>query len=313
MPRMDTLSRPADGARPPVELAGPLAAGQAALTRRTLLRVAGGGLIAAGLVACAPAAVSPKWSFGPTIPPRPSGDPVPSASASASMSHGPEPSTGASSPPVDHDANALAVVQALPRRRGAPSMAAGNPPLEPRSSTATQGLRAHDRRDRAPDRRAEGRRSTRSASTAPGRDRGSTVTRVTRSARPSRTTWPSRPASTSTGSAARTPWTACRTSPRTRSSLARRSPTSSSARTPGSHMYHSHHNATDQVGRGLLGAFIVEPRTRPSATSTLLRGRARTSSGSATMPSAASRSTAAASRPPPRSSRRSARRSSSAS
>ncbi|HET8784336.1 MAG TPA: multicopper oxidase domain-containing protein [Candidatus Limnocylindrales bacterium] len=31
------------------------------------------------------------------------------------------------------------------------------------------------------------------------------------------------------------------------------------AKTPGSHMYHSHHNATDQVGRGLLGAFIVEP------------------------------------------------------
>jgi len=28
----------------------------------------------------------------------------------------------------------------------------------------------------------------------------------------------------------------------------------------GSHMYHSHHNATDQVGRGMLGAFIVEPR-----------------------------------------------------
>jgi FtsP/CotA-like multicopper oxidase with cupredoxin domain len=27
----------------------------------------------------------------------------------------------------------------------------------------------------------------------------------------------------------------------------------------GSHMYHSHHNATDQVGRGLLGAFIVDP------------------------------------------------------
>jgi len=28
----------------------------------------------------------------------------------------------------------------------------------------------------------------------------------------------------------------------------------------GSHMYHSHHNATDQVGKGLLGAFIVEPK-----------------------------------------------------
>ncbi len=32
------------------------------------------------------------------------------------------------------------------------------------------------------------------------------------------------------------------------------------AKPSGSHMYHSHHNATDQVGRGLLGAFIVEPR-----------------------------------------------------
>lgn len=32
------------------------------------------------------------------------------------------------------------------------------------------------------------------------------------------------------------------------------------ARTAGSHMYHSHHNATDQVGRGLLGAFIVDPK-----------------------------------------------------
>ena len=32
------------------------------------------------------------------------------------------------------------------------------------------------------------------------------------------------------------------------------------AKPAGSHMYHSHHNATDQVGRGLLGAFIVEPR-----------------------------------------------------
>jgi FtsP/CotA-like multicopper oxidase with cupredoxin domain len=28
----------------------------------------------------------------------------------------------------------------------------------------------------------------------------------------------------------------------------------------GSHMYHSHHNAATQVGQGLLGAFIVEPR-----------------------------------------------------
>ena len=33
------------------------------------------------------------------------------------------------------------------------------------------------------------------------------------------------------------------------------------ANNSGSLMYHSHHNATDQVGRGLLAAFIVEPTT----------------------------------------------------
>jgi FtsP/CotA-like multicopper oxidase with cupredoxin domain len=33
---------------------------------------------------------------------------------------------------------------------------------------------------------------------------------------------------------------------------------------PGSLMYHSHHNATDQVGRGLLGAYIVDPK-KPTA------------------------------------------------
>ncbi len=33
------------------------------------------------------------------------------------------------------------------------------------------------------------------------------------------------------------------------------------ARPAGSHMYHSHHNAAKQVGLGLLGAFIVEPKS----------------------------------------------------
>ena len=35
------------------------------------------------------------------------------------------------------------------------------------------------------------------------------------------------------------------------------------AKDAGSLMYHSHHNATDQVGRGLLGAFIVDPKNDP--------------------------------------------------
>jgi len=34
------------------------------------------------------------------------------------------------------------------------------------------------------------------------------------------------------------------------------------AKPAGSHMYHSHHNAADQVTRGLLGAFIVEPKDK---------------------------------------------------
>jgi manganese oxidase len=33
----------------------------------------------------------------------------------------------------------------------------------------------------------------------------------------------------------------------------------------GSHMYHSHHNAAMQVGLGLLGAFVVEPKRVPAA------------------------------------------------
>jgi FtsP/CotA-like multicopper oxidase with cupredoxin domain len=39
------------------------------------------------------------------------------------------------------------------------------------------------------------------------------------------------------------------------------------AKPAGTHMYHSHHNATKQVGLGLLGAFIVDPqdpKTRPA-------------------------------------------------
>lgn len=34
------------------------------------------------------------------------------------------------------------------------------------------------------------------------------------------------------------------------------------ARNPGSHMYHSHHNATEQVTKGLMGAFIIEPKDK---------------------------------------------------
>lgn len=34
------------------------------------------------------------------------------------------------------------------------------------------------------------------------------------------------------------------------------------AKNPGSHMYHSHHNAAEQVTKGLLGPFIIEPKDK---------------------------------------------------
>jgi len=36
------------------------------------------------------------------------------------------------------------------------------------------------------------------------------------------------------------------------------------ARNSGSHMYHSHHNAAEQVTKGLMGAFIIEPKDKAS-------------------------------------------------
>jgi FtsP/CotA-like multicopper oxidase with cupredoxin domain len=33
-------------------------------------------------------------------------------------------------------------------------------------------------------------------------------------------------------------------------------------RNSGTHMYHSHHNSMDQVNRGLLGAFIIDPKDK---------------------------------------------------
>jgi manganese oxidase len=72
------------------------------LSRRRFLRgaaIAGGGLIAAGIAACAPAAGAPGWTFGPAIPstaPAPSGSPAASAAASASADHSMAPSTAPS-------------------------------------------------------------------------------------------------------------------------------------------------------------------------------------------------------------------------
>ena len=77
------------------------------------------------------------------------------------------------------------------------------------------------------------------------------------------------------------------------------------AKPGGSMMYHSHHNATDQVGRGLLGAFIIDPKEPTVKYDREYIWISNDTRGPA------SRSTATASRPSCRSSPPSARRSSS--
>ena len=75
----------------------------------------------------------------------------------------------------------------------------------------------------------------------------------------SRTTCTSRPASTSTARGCRTRWTACRTSPRSRSSRARASPTSSRRERPGRTCTTRTTTRPTRSGVASSGAFIVEP------------------------------------------------------
>ncbi len=108
-------------------------------SRRGFLRgavLAGGGLAAATIAACAPGAgASPAWTYGPPPPaptPRPDATGAP-ASPGASMSHGPAASGAAASPGTDeHDAAALAVVKRFLDGEGTALEGQGNLPLEPR-------------------------------------------------------------------------------------------------------------------------------------------------------------------------------------
>src|SRR4029453_14925488 len=94
--RMDTLTRPTSP-EPPSLADAPDVTGRddagASLSRRALLRVAGGGLVAAGVAAWAPVvAKGPTWTYppgsssGPALAAAPSGSPTASASAAASAS-----------------------------------------------------------------------------------------------------------------------------------------------------------------------------------------------------------------------------------
>ena len=239
------------------------------LTRRDLLRVAGGGLVAVGVAACAPAAAAPGWSLGPTIPPAASGSPEPSAtsapsapaspSAAPSMDHSPAPSVAPSAPPVDHDANALAAVNRFLGGEGASMTGTGNQPLEP---TLVDGVQVFELTIEEMDHQIDTQQPPIQALGFNGTWPGPRLT-VVEGDRVRATFTNNMRESTGIHFHGQSVPNSMDGVPHiTQDPIA---PGASFtyefvAKPAGSHMYHSHHNATDQVGRGLLGAFIVEPR-----------------------------------------------------
>jgi manganese oxidase len=231
------------------------------LSRRGFLRagaIAGGGIAAATLAACAPAS-APSWTFPP--PPSPVAA-LPSASAAASAapshdaSHAPAP---AGSPAADHDANAAGVVKRFLDGEAA-TLPLGNQPLQPRIDGDTKVFELTiDEIEHRIDALKDPVKALGYDGVWPGPmlavTEGDKVRAIFKNnlrestgvhfhgqripnamdGVPHITQEPIQPGASFTYEFV--------------------------ARTPGSHMYHSHHNATDQVGRGLLGAFIVQPRS----------------------------------------------------
>jgi FtsP/CotA-like multicopper oxidase with cupredoxin domain len=235
------------------------------LSRRTLLRagaLTGGGLVAGALAACAPA-TAPTWTYPPVAA---AGSPLPPASPSTAPSgadagHSPEPaSSAAPSPmPADHDAAALAAVKRFLDGEGASLEGTGNQPLEPTLDGDTKVFQLTIDKIKH---RIDAVKEPVDALGYNG-------------------TWPAPRIEVVEGDRVRAIFKNNLDESTGVHFHGQRIPNNMDgvphvtqdpimpgesftyefvARTPGSHMYHSHHNATDQVGRGLLGGFIVQPR-----------------------------------------------------
>ena len=236
------------------------------LSRRRFLGSAvltGGGLVAAAVAACAPAATTPGWTYGPigaAVTPGPTTEPA--STPDPSMDHGASPgSSPASSPGIDvHDENAAAVVKRFLDGESAAVPGAGNQPYgDPRLDSSVKVFELTiDKIKHQIDAENEPLDALGFNGTWPGpridvvegdRVRAIFTNNLDESTGihfhgqrlpnnmdgvPHITQDPIEPGASFTYEF--------------------------TARTIGSHMYHSHHNATDQVGRGLLGAFIVHPR-----------------------------------------------------
>jgi manganese oxidase len=229
-----------------------------ALSRRGFLRsaaIAGGGLVAVGVAACAPAS-PPGWTFGPSLAPAGPTPSTPQATSTPSTDHSAAPSGSAA--PVDHDANAKAVVERFLGGEAA-TLPLGNQPLEPRLDGDAKVFELTiDKISHQID-----------------------AEKVPIAALGYNGTWPGPRLTVVEGDKVRAIFTNNLDETTGVHFHGQRVPNAMDgvphvtqepiqpgetftyefvARVPGSHMYHSHHNATDQVGRGLLGAFIVEPR-----------------------------------------------------
>jgi FtsP/CotA-like multicopper oxidase with cupredoxin domain len=237
------------------------------LSRRGFLRagaLAGGGIAAVALAACTPASAAPKWTYGPSAAPGAS-PPAASAGASVAPAASTEPDHGAShapassaSPAIDHDANAAAVIKRFLDGEAA-KLPLANEPLKPRLDGDTKVFELTiDEIDHRID-----------ALKDPVKALGYNGV------------WPGPLLSVVEGDKVRAIFTNNLHETTGVHFHGQRVPNAMDgvphitqepiqpgasftyefvARTTGSHMYHSHHNATDQVGRGLLGAFIVQPR-----------------------------------------------------
>jgi FtsP/CotA-like multicopper oxidase with cupredoxin domain len=248
------------------------------LSRRGLLRagaITGGGIVAATLAACTTPAVGGWTTVSSGIPSAPAGGsaaPSPAASATApaasasapAESHGTEhsaaPSTAPSGSPtaVDHDANAKDVVDRFLGGEGK-TLPAISPPLAPR---VEGGVKVFELSIDEIEHRINAESPPLAALGFQGM-------------------WPGPRIEVEEGDKIRAIFTNRLTEPTGVHFHGQRLPNAMdgvphvtqppiqpgesftyefTATTTGSHMYHSHHNATDQVGRGLLGAFIVQPK-----------------------------------------------------
>ena len=251
MPRMPTPPALAPASTPPD------------LSRRGFLRgavLAGGGVVAASVAAaCTPAVTPAPWTYGPVGPPStPAASPggTPGASPGSSHDHG---GPGASLAAVDHDAKAAAVVKRFLDGEAAAVEGMGNQPYGDPSRDGEWKVF-----DLTVDKITHRIDAVKDPVDALGFNG----------------TWPGPRIDVIEGDKVRAIFTNKLDETTGIHFHGQRLPNSMdgvphitqdpiqpgasftyefTARTTGSHMYHSHHNATDQVGRGLLGAFIVHP------------------------------------------------------